>query len=515
LEPVAFYAFSQAAVEAKLAADAKPAPDSIAAARSEASGDNRADDEAITTEKEKMVRSKKLERNWPVFFKNTSVVDHIHVLFSATLQATIEPVKAELTTLDFQKEVKMWQKQLDRPYWLESQSSVQKFWSQTIELSVQSFVQSVFEDFTAAPVVNNQLFVSSKIHSTNDIGNWRIASSCFQIQVINETHSQVNMSIQSGKFSRKDFKVVNMCISTNPGIFFVRNPSVRIKPLEVEVEKKSGKKPKTYFMYPCVGHEACVQKLLQLWRLVQNGKYTHSTQHTAISLKNAFATIPRLLRSDNDKFGEVMCLFQSLSHEDANAGLQLVTEILCQYEPSPSKPSLSMTNPLQFTGLRSLRMCLRNFSDQKETLCCVLVLLLKLLLWKKSSSEVISFDEGRGLTQVPLKFVFFNEIFPILYLSSFFLIFLVLQSVLSQAHFTLVGGIVSHKFVMVLSDIARLSGDWEVSQLALALIAICISRDLTYSIANLLCKEPEMLNFLTTTAFSQEKINNKKVGLLL
>ena len=66
---------------------------------------------------------------------------------------------------------------------------------------------------------------------------------------------------------------------------------------------------------------------------------------------------------------------------------------------------------------------------------------------------------------------------------------------------------------MVLSDIARLSGDWEVSQLALALIAIFIARDLTYSIANLLCKEPEMLNFLTTTAFAQEKINNKKVGL--
>ena len=65
---------------------------------------------------------------------------------------------------------------------------------------------------------------------------------------------------------------------------------------------------------------------------------------------------------------------------------------------------------------------------------------------------------------------------------------------------------------MVLSDIARLSGDWEVSQLALALIAICIARDLTYSIANLLSKEPEMLNFLIATAFAQEKINNKKVG---
>jgi hypothetical protein len=83
--------------------------------------------------------------------------------------------------------------------------------------------------------------------------------------------------------------------------------------------------------------------------------------------------------------------------------------------------------------------------------------------------------------------------------------------VLSQTHFTLVGGVVCHKFVMVLSDIARLSGDWEVSQLVLALIAIIIARDLTHSTANLLCKEPELLRFLTMTALSQENMNNKKV----
>ncbi len=82
---------------------------------------------------------------------------------------------------------------------------------------------------------------------------------------------------------------------------------------------------------------------------------------------------------------------------------------------------------------------------------------------------------------------------------------------LSQTHFTLVGGVVAHKFVMVLSDVARLSGDWEVSQLALALIAIFIARDLTHSTANLLCKEPDFLKFLTFAAFSQEKKNNKKV----
>ena len=64
---------------------------------------------------------------------------------------------------------------------------------------------------------------------------------------------------------------------------------------------------------------------------------------------------------------------------------------------------------------------------------------------------------------------------------------------------------------MVLSDIARLSGDWDVSQLALALIAIFITRDLTYSTANLLCKEPEFLKFLTMSAFSKDKMNKKKV----
>ena len=76
-------------------------------------------------------------------------------------------------------------------------------------------------------------------------------------------------------------------------------------------------------------------------------------------------------------------------------------------------------------------------------------------------------------------------------------------------HFALVGGIVSQKFVMVICDIARMSGDWEVSQLALAVLAICIARDLTHSIANLLCKEPEVLKFLATTALSQEKLNTK------
>jgi hypothetical protein len=87
--------------------------------------------------------------------------------------------------------------------------------------------------------------------------------------------------------------------------------------------------------------------------------------------------------------------------------------------------------------------------------------------------------------------------------------FSLLQRVLSQMHFALVGGVVSQKFVMVICDIARLSGDWEVSQLALALLAICIARDLTHSITNLLCKEPEILRFLITTALMQEKLNKK------
>jgi hypothetical protein len=350
---------------------------------------------------EHMTSANELLHDWPIFLNGKKVVDHVHVLFTAALQATVEPAKADLTTLEFQKQVKKWQRELDRPRWLESQSSVQKFWSRSVDQSVQAFVQSVFEDFSSASITT-QLLVCSQIRSSNDMGLWRTATSTFEVQINSDTkQSHLNLSIKTVRMPLKSFKVLKLVLSARPELFYFHNPKDVIKPLEVQVERENGQ-PKTYFVYPCLGHEACVQKLLNLWRLVQNQKYMHVTQHTAASLKNAFATIPRLYRSDSDKFGEVMCLFQSLSHEDAGAGLQLVTEILCQYEPSPSNPSLTTTNPspLQFTGLRSLRLCLRNFSDQKETLCCVLALLLKLLLWKQSSTENLMIDDSSGATQV-------------------------------------------------------------------------------------------------------------------
>jgi hypothetical protein len=89
---------------------------------------------------EPTTNAKGLLHDWPIFHNGKKVVDHVHVLFTDALQATVEPVKADLTTLDFQKQVKKWQSELDRPHWLESQSSVQKFWSRSMEQSVLSFV---------------------------------------------------------------------------------------------------------------------------------------------------------------------------------------------------------------------------------------------------------------------------------------------------------------------------------------------------------------------------------------
>jgi hypothetical protein len=155
---------------------------------------------------------------------------------------------------------------------------------------------------------------------------------------------------------------------------------------------------------------------------------------------------------------------------------------------------------------------LRNFSDQKDVICCVLLLLLKLLLWKKSSTEYVSIDEKIGSIQVHFNFVTVHATSPSHSFLFHFLSICCIQPVLSQTHFTLVGGVVSLKFVMVICDIARFSGDWEVSQLALALLAILIARDLTHSIANLLCKETDILKFFITTALSQERLAKKKVG---
>jgi hypothetical protein len=337
-------------------------------------------------------------RNWPVFFKGKDVVDHVHVVFTAELQATVEPVKADLTTLDFQIRVKKWQRELDRPIWLESQSSVQKFWSRSIDQSVQVFVQSIFQDLSVGPVHNSQLFVSSRIGNANNVGQWKILTCFFDVNVV-ENESQLRMSLKADAIGVKHFEVKKLSRCTDH-LFYLHNPKIVVRPLAVEVVKQNGR-TKTYFVYPSPGHEACVHKLLRLWRLALDNKYSHVTQNTVVVLKNAFATIPRLYRSDPDKFGEVMCLFQSLSHEDAPNGLRFVTEIFCQYEQRSLRKPNPVISAQQFTGLRSLRMCLRNFSDQKETLCCVLVLLLKLLLWKQTSTEDLAIDESGDATQVP------------------------------------------------------------------------------------------------------------------
>jgi hypothetical protein len=344
-------------------------------------------------------------RNWPIFFMDKRIVDHVHVLFTAALQATVEPVKADLTTLEFQIRVKKWQRDIDQPIWQESQSSVQKFWSRSIDRSFEVFFQSIFKDMSAGPIFNSRFLYSSKIRSdSHDIGQWNPSTCSFFVvdtKIDDTTESRLRLAIKAGVMPMKHYNVVHITLSSDAS-FYLQNPAKKVRPLVVEVEKKKGKGTKKYYMFPSPGHEACIQKLQRLWRLTADNKYSHETLSTATMMKNALATIPRLYRSDPTKFGEVMCLFQSLSHEDATVGLHLVTEIFCQYEhPSLRNPNCSpLLLAKQFTGLRSLRLCLRNFSDQKETLCCVLLLLLKLLLWKKTSTEKLAVDETGSSTQV-------------------------------------------------------------------------------------------------------------------
>jgi hypothetical protein len=359
-------------------------------------------------------------QNWPVFWKGKQIVDHIHVMFTEALQATVEPVKAALTSLDFQTRVKKWQKELDQPIWQESQSSLQKFWSRSIDQSVQVFTQSIFQDMPIEPIFNSRLFVSSKNRNVHDVGQWQMSTCSFDVAKVagqkmddtTEAQSQLKMSIKVGATPFKHYNVEYVSLSSETS-FYMRNVGKQIKPLEVKVKKNNGQGTKQFFLFPSPGHESCVQKLLQIWRLLESKTYRHDTNNTATMMKNAFAIIPRLYRSDPEKFGEVICLFQSLAHEDSNSGMRLVSDFFCNYEhPFLRKPN---SNPLllakQFTGLRSLRLCLRNFSDQKETLCCVLVLLLKLLLWKKTSTEQLTFDETTGTTQVLLssQLLFLNE----------------------------------------------------------------------------------------------------------